>query len=487
MKAILFANRDGHTLTPLTKKASVALLPIATKPTITYALDALLMTPIRDVIIVISSYGGKIEHLLGDGTHWNMYFTYALTRGQESPAAVLDRLGLNDDEYLLLRGDVLYDVAIESFLTIAQTKAADKSVCLTIEGQLTGICLLRRYENAWQGITQLNWDMAVWQNFTHLYPAAETIELAGKLSLLTSLQEFHQANLAILANQYPHLVLSGWQVHHQLLVGRRSIVPSKNQGIVGAFCRVHENAILKNAIVCDEVIIDSDTIIQNTVILPNTYIGKAVELNNAIVWGNMLIRLDNNIIVENVDSLLLANLNHSTLRVFLTNYFYRFLGLIIFICSLPLWPFAFLSALIENPRKPLYKMEIRGNLRKIDQKGEVQFEPLIVWEWQTSIPLFRHLPKLFAVIKGKIRLIGVSLETNEQAEMRVQPYEKIRDDTPVGLLSPGQMGLSTETTREEQLLIEAYYARTRHLGKDMLWLLRSFFCLFTKRAWWSSR
>ncbi len=487
MKAILFANRAGATLQPLTQKTSVALLPIATKPTIAYALDALLMTPIREVIIVISSYGGKIEHLLGDGTHWNMHFTYALTRGQENPIAVLDRLGLREDEYLLIRGDILYDVAIEEFLIAAQTTSSKKSVYLTIDGKFTGICLLRRHEQIWRGIALLSWDTVSWKEFSRLYPEVTTIELEGKLSLLSSLKEFHQTNLDVLAGQYPQLVLPGWLVHPQLLVGRRSVVLGKNEGIIGAFCRIHEKATLKNAIICDEVIVDSNARIQNTIILSNTYVGKTVELNNTIVWGNMLIRVDNDIIIENIDSLLLANLNHSTLRVFLTNYFYRFLGLLIFIISLPLWPLALLSALVENPRKPLYKVKFRSHLREIDEQGHVHPHRFFAWEWATSIPLFRHLPKLLPVIKGKIRLIGVSLETDEQAKNRVQPYEKIRDDTPVGLLGPSQIGLSTDATQEERLLIEAYYARTRHLGKDMLWLLRGFFCLFTKRAWWSNR
>lgn len=487
MKAILFANRSGEILSPLTKRTSVALLPIAAKPTITYALDALLTTPIREVIIIISPYGGKIEHLLGDGTHWNMHFTYALTRGPENLITVLGRLGLKSDEYLLLRGDILYDVNVNQFLTDAQALVTKESVYLTINGQFTGVCLTTLEQNRLEDIQKLNWHVPTWQNFSQLYPEAKMIEQKGKLSLLTSLEDFHQTNLDILADQYPNLVLPGWLAHSQLLVGRRSFVHPDNHGIVAAYCRIHNKAKLRNAIVCDEVIIDSDAHIYNTVILPHTYVGKSVELNNAIAWGNMLIRVDSNTIIENIDSFLLADLNHSTLRVFLTNYFYRFLGTVVFVISLPLWPLAFLSALIENPRHPLRTVIVTSNVIDLDEKGNTYHLPISIREWATSIPLLRHLPKLFAVMSGKIRFIGVSLETIEQTKLRVQPYEKIRDDTPVGLLSPSQIGLPADATVEERLLVEAYYARTRSLGKDLFWLIRGFLCLFTKRAWWSSK
>lgn len=488
MKAILFANRKGETLSPLTQKTSVALLPIAAKPTITYALDALLMTPIREVIVVISSYGGKIEYLLGDGTHWNMHFTYALTRGAENLITVFERLGLNTTEtYLVLRGDIVYDIDIKQFLTTAQALATEKSVYLTINGQFSGICLTTFEHNRLEDIKKLNWHVPTWQNFSQHHPDAHLIEQKGKLSLLNSLEDFHQTNLDILANQYPNLVLPGWLVHSQLLVGRRSFVHPNNHGIIAAYCRIHHEAKLRNVVVCDEVIIDSDAYIFNSVILPQTYVGKSVELSNTIAWGNTLIRIDTHTVIESIDSFLLSDLSHSTLRVFLTNHFYRFLGAVIFVISLPLWLLALLSALIENPRHPLHTVIITSNLIDIDEKGNTYPRHIPVHEWATSIPLFRHLPKLLAVISGKIRFIGVSLETIEQTKLRIQPYEKIRDDTPIGLLSPGQIGLPIDAPIEERLLVEAYYARTRHLGKDLFWLIRGFLCLFTKRAWWSSK
>ncbi|OQY54282.1 MAG: hypothetical protein DRR08_27625 [Candidatus Parabeggiatoa sp. nov. 2] len=305
MKAILFADRTGSELQPLTDKTSIALLPIAAKPLIEYTLDALLMTGIREVMVVISAFAEEIKRLLGNGERWEMQFEYV--RSTEQPATVLTRLGakLSDSEYLLVRGDVLRSLNIKAFLEQAQTLQQEQ-ILATIDGYNAGVCLLKTSPNS-----EIPPNPKIPHNLEEFEESegVQALAVTGNLSWLDSLKAYHQANLAVLAGHFPSLVLPVRQVNDKLQVGRRSSVPKDNAGLVGAFCRVHKKAaLLGDVVLCNEVIVDRYAKLSATVVLPGTYIGEAVELQNAIVWGNLLIQIDTGAVEQVDDSLLLADL-----------------------------------------------------------------------------------------------------------------------------------------------------------------------------------
>ncbi|RKZ54109.1 MAG: hypothetical protein DRR16_00950 [Candidatus Parabeggiatoa sp. nov. 3] len=512
MKAILFADRKGSELQPLTQRTCVALLPIATKPLIEYTLEALWMAGIREVFVVISPFADYIERYLGNGERWGLEFEYILSRGQEAPADVLARLGaqLSDSEYLLIRADLLRSLEIQDFLSEAQQ--LDGQIVATIQGSHAGMSLLRQQTgpNPWQASNLVRFPcipliakhqsangQQVNQNRVFVNPDTLTPEttfyalpVEGKLSMLDSLKAFHQANFDILAGHFPTLVLPVRKITDKLQVGRRSKVSPHNTGLVGAFCRVHAGARLVDKVVlCDDVKVERHAKLNNTVVLPCTYIGQSLELNNAIVWGNLLIPVNTGKVQLIFDRRLLADLKTPILYSQFVEVLNRALGVFTLLISIPLWPLALLAALLQNPRKPLRKIKLRGNLKRIDQEGISQPRDFTALEWATSIALLRHLPKLLAVITGRLRMVGVRPETPEQAEARtaqtdhIEVWERMRDYAPVGLIGPSQLTLSFDAPREERLIVEAHYARTRHFSTDIVWLLRGLLACFTARAW----
>lgn len=490
MKAILLADRNGAELQPLTHKTCVALLPIVTKPLIEYTLDALLLTGVKEVIVVISAHAELMECHLGSGERWGMSFHYVLSRGQEEPATILARLGtqLSDCEYLLVRADLLCSFNIKEFLI--QAGALEGQIVATIDDRNTGVCLLRKQAGTypWQISNLLSFPLhsKISSNSGISDLTFHALPVNGNLSLLDSLKVYHQANLATLAGHFPTLVLPPLrQVNENLRVGPRSTVPKHNVGVVGTFCRVRaEAALLGDVVLCHKIIVDRNAKLSATVVLPCTYIGKAVKLRNAIVWGNVLIRVDTGAVKQIVDNLILANFSTETLQAKFAGVFNQGLGLLTFLISLPLWPLALLAALMQNPRAPLRKIKLHGNVRTRNQQGILHPNEFTTYLFSTSIVLLRNLPKILAVMNGQLRMVGVSPETPAQANIRVASFEKIRDCAPVGIIGPSQVSVPPDAPIEERLVVEAYYARTRHFGIDALWLLRGLLFCFTKRAWW---
>jgi len=81
MKAMVLAAGQGTRLRPITDSKPKALVPVAGRPMIEYALLLLRHYGIREIIINLHHFGEQIESLLGDGKGHGLELSYSRPAG----------------------------------------------------------------------------------------------------------------------------------------------------------------------------------------------------------------------------------------------------------------------------------------------------------------------------------------------------------------------------------------------------------------------
>jgi NDP-sugar pyrophosphorylase family protein len=482
MRVIILADRLGHELRPLCDQTCPALLQIAGKPVLEHTLDMLAGAGLKKAVVVIGPFAEQLRTFLGDGRRWGMELDYCVTRGEEPPAAVLAQLPVVSEPTLFLRGDMLRTPVLGEFLAQAAGREAE-AMQAVLSGHSSGIGL---YPPAADDFTAVHWpDLAAGS----VLASGAAVDFPEACAFrLESFANYHQANLAAAAGRLAGLLLPGRQTALGLTQGRNSQVSPRSLKVgvafVGTGCRIHATAELSGEVViCDDVIIDAHARLTDTVVLPNSYVGELVDLRNAIVRGNDLIRVDSGVHLHLTDAFLLADLQKISLGHTFTPSLHKLAGLVLLLLSLPLWPFAALAAYLENPSAPLRSRRLRGNRIELTEFGERRRAEFTAWEWATARPVLSALPRLLAVISGDVRVVGVEAVSAEQAGQRVEEWERLADQAPAGLLGPTQLRLPAGVPEEERLMSDAFYASQRGRWKNGPYLWEAFTALFGRRAW----
>lgn len=119
MKALVLAGGTGSRLRPFSYSMPKQLVPVANRPVLFHALDALRAIGVTETGIIIGDSGEAIRGAVGDGGRFGMAVTYL---PQEEPrglahCVMIARDFLGDDDFVMFLGDNVFSAGLTAPLT----------------------------------------------------------------------------------------------------------------------------------------------------------------------------------------------------------------------------------------------------------------------------------------------------------------------------------------------------------------------------------
>lgn len=320
MKALILSGGKGTRLQPLTYTHAKQLVPVANKPVLFYALEAIVDAGITEIGIVVGDTHAEIEAAVQDGKQFGSRVAITYIH-QEQPlglahAVKIAQPFLQDDRFLMFLGDNFIgehlETAAQQFSNPTCTYQAQVFLKQVSNPQQFGVALLTNA--AGEPIADLNGlcneEICVRQliekprepvsNFAlvgiylfdhHIFEAINAIcpSKRGELEITDAIQYLIEQGHLV----RPHIVNGYWidtgQMHDMLEANR--VVLSSIKRAIADSADIDQASQLEGEVILEEnvrlinSVVRGPSIIGNNVTLSNTYIGPftAIAHNSEVV------------------------------------------------------------------------------------------------------------------------------------------------------------------------------------------------------------
>lgn len=323
MKGLILAGGKGTRLRPITHTSAKQLVPVANKPILFYAIEAVASAGITDIGIIVGDTADAVAEACGDGSRWGVELTYI---PQERPLGLahcvrIARDFLGDDDFVMYLGDNLLEQDLAGFAKRFHD-AAHAALAPTFHDDQPAPAawvLLAEVPNPQQfGVAELGDDdrivrlvekpaepptnlaMVGASFFTPaIHEAVEAIEPSarGELEIVDAIQWLIDRGDVV-----GHDVLTGWWLDtgkkDSVLDANRRILETLTTRIDGAVDEessvdgrvvIEDGATVTRSTIRGPVAIAAGAVITNSYVGPFTSIGERVKVIDSEVEGSVLL------------------------------------------------------------------------------------------------------------------------------------------------------------------------------------------------------
>lgn len=329
MKALILSGGKGTRLRPITHTAAKQLVPVANKPILFYAIEAVRDAGISDIGIVVGDTHEEIREAVGSGDKWGVKVTYIQ---QEAPlglahAVKISQDFIGDEPFVMFLGDNLIKDGIRSLVREYNDSGANSQILLAHvpNPQEFGVAVLEggRAVKLIEKPKEPPSDLAlvgVYMFDRHVFEAVNSIEPSarGELEITDAIQYLIDHNYRVES----HIITGWWKDTGKLkdmLEANRLMLDMLQTDIQGEVDEASEiagrvsvgkGARIINSCVRGPAIIGEGCVVEDAFIGPYTSVNdgvtvRASEIEHSIILADSAIlnigsRLEDSLIGRNV-------------------------------------------------------------------------------------------------------------------------------------------------------------------------------------------
>ncbi len=308
LKGLILSGGKGTRLRPITHTSAKQLVPVANKPVLFYAIEAMAGAGIDQVgIIIAPETGEEIRRAAGDGSRFGVELTYIL---QDEPAGLAHAVltaepFLGDSPFVMYLGDNLLQGGIEDLVAAFRSDRPDALILLTPVpdpesygvAELSDGAVVQLVEKPREPKTNLAL-VGVYMFTASVHDAAKAIEPSarGELEITDAIQRLVDEGKRVV----PHIVKGWWKDTGRLddmLEANRLVLDTIQTRIEGELIDsqvdgrvvIEAGARLERSAVRGPAIIGAGARLTDCYIGPYTAIGEECEISGAEVEHSILL------------------------------------------------------------------------------------------------------------------------------------------------------------------------------------------------------
>jgi len=329
LKGLILSGGSGTRLRPITHTSAKQLVPVANKPVLFYAIEAMSDAGIKDIGIIVGETHEEIKAAVKDGGKWGIDVTYIQ---QEAPlglahAVKIAKRFLGDENFVMFLGDNLIKDGITSLVEDFKNNSPNAQILLAKvkDPHMFGVAelndgkVIKLVEKPAHPASDLAlvgvymFDRRIWEAIDNIKPSAR-----GELEITDALQYLIDKEY----NVQPHIIDGWWKDTGKLedmLEANRIILEGMNSRCDGSVDKasrligrviIESGAEVTNSTIRGPVIIGTDSRVKDSFIGPFTSIYCNVLVENSEIEHSIILeksviqdisRMEDSLVGKNVE------------------------------------------------------------------------------------------------------------------------------------------------------------------------------------------
>ena len=127
---VIMAGGKGTRVTSISSNIPKPMIPLCGKPVLEYQIDCLKKNGLIDIIIVVGYFGQIIKDYFGDGVRFGCNISYYTETKPLGTAGALFEIKNLSDCFLLVNGDIVFDIDFNRMISFHNEKGADVTLAV---------------------------------------------------------------------------------------------------------------------------------------------------------------------------------------------------------------------------------------------------------------------------------------------------------------------------------------------------------------------